>query len=87
MCKRLIKIAMDDLRDVAMLADYVKEVTGTEWEPFFMNRLKQRMRAFEEDKAWLRKAMADEKEHVGHHMEEYMEDEMERIKRKMGMKD
>ncbi len=86
MCKQLIRIAMDDMKDACMLADYVKEAKGTEWEAFFQNRLKQRMREFEEDKEWLHKAMAADKDHVWHHLEEYMEEEMERIRWGMGMK-
>lgn len=86
MCKKLIKIAMDDLRDAGMLADYAKEAKGTEWEAFFANRLKQRMREFEEDKEWLHKAMGADKEHVEHYLEEYMDEAMDRIRWGMGMK-
>lgn len=86
MCKQLIRIAMDDMKDACMLADYAKEAKGTEWEAFFLNRLKQRMREFEEDKEWLHKAMAADKDHVWHHLEEYMEEEMERIRWGRGIK-
>lgn len=86
MCKQLIRIAMDDMKDACMLADYAKEAKGTEWETFFLNRLKQRMREFEEDKEWLHKAMAADKDHVWHHLEEYMEEEMERIRWGRGIK-
>ena len=86
MCKQLIRIAMDDMKDACMLADYAKEAKGTEWEAFFLNRLKQRMREFEEDKEGLHKAMAADKDHVWHHLEEYMEEEMERIRWGRGIK-
>ena len=86
MCKQLIRSAMDDMKDACMLADYAKEAKGTEWEAFFLNRLKQRMREFEEDKEWLHKAMAADKDHVWHHLEEYMEEEMERIRWGRGIK-
>lgn len=86
MCKHLIKIAMDDMKDASMLADYVKEAEGTEWEVFFVNRLKQRMREFEEDKEWLHKAMAADKDHVWHYLKEYMEEEVARIRWERGIK-
>ena len=44
------------------------------------------MREFEEDKEWLHKAMGADKEHVGHYLEEYMDDAMDRIRWGMGMK-
>ena len=34
MCKHLIKIAMDDLRDVGMINEYARDAKGTEWETF-----------------------------------------------------
>ena len=86
MCKRMIKVAMDDLRDAGMLADYAKEAKGTEWEAFFVNRLKQRMREFEEDREWLHKAMMDDKDHVWHHLEAYLEEAMDRIRYGVGIK-
>lgn len=80
MCKHLIKLAMDDLRDAGMVAEYAKESKGTEWEAFFQNRAKQRLKEYDEDREWLRKAMAADKEHVWHHLEEYLEEEAERIR-------
>ena len=44
MCKHLIKIAMDDLRDVGMINEYARDAKGTEWETFFANRARQRMK-------------------------------------------
>lgn len=86
MCKRLIKVAMDDLKDAGMLADYAKESKGTEWENFFHNRAKQRLREYEEDRDWLKKAMSANPDHAWKHLEEYMEDWAEHIRYGMGGK-
>ena len=83
MCKHLIKVAMDDLRDAWMLMDYAKEARGTDWETFFANRMRQRMREFNEDRDWLHKAMMNDKDSLWHHMEKYLEDEAERLRWKM----
>lgn len=80
MCKHLIKIAMDDLRDVGMINEYAREAKGTEWEAFFANRARQRMKEYEEDREWLRRAMQNDKDHAWHHLEGYMEEQAEHLR-------
>jgi hypothetical protein len=86
MCKHLIKIAMDDLRDVGMISDYAKEAKGTEWESFFATRARQRMKEYEEDREWLRRAMVNDKEHAWHHMESYLDEQAEHLRWNMGIR-
>lgn len=86
MCKHLIKLAMDDLRDAGMVAEYAKESKGTEWEAFFQNRAKQRLKELEEDREWLRRSLANDKDSAWNYLESYLDEQVEHLRWNMGIR-
>jgi hypothetical protein len=86
MCKHLIKIAMDDLRDVGMIADYAKEAKGTDWEAFFAARARHRLKELEEDREWLRRSLANDKDPAWNYLESYLDEQVEHLRWNMGVR-